>query len=368
MTDAEARRYLLHATGLSAPVATPGALLEQLGCIQLDPIDRYGTSAELVAWARLPQPADLYGSLANRSFEHFAKERCILSPRFFPWYQGKAVQTPWWRHDERLGHLADTLLDEVRAEVAEKGPVRPDQLESRGTVEAMDWAGWKGTGKRTTLALETLWTQCRVVVAARDSHGRRLYDVPERALPAEAFARVTGDFGEEMVVERVRSAGLLCTAGGAHWSMLKDHRSDGTVERLEKQGRIRRVTLGRRSYLALLETAKSLPELPDQELRVLAPLDPLLWDRKLVEHLFGFDYVWEIYKPEAQRRWGYYVCPLLRGERLVGRIEARRAGKTLQLLGLWWEDRATAGDKAELEGCLERLARANGCTEVVRGP
>jgi uncharacterized protein len=72
----------------------------------------------------------------------------------------------------------------------------------------------------------------------------------------------------------------------------------------------------------------------------LAPLDPLVWDRQLLRPLFGFDYIWEVYVPQKKRRWGYYVLPLLYGDRMVGRIEPRfdRAADTLRILGLWWED------------------------------
>jgi uncharacterized protein YcaQ len=72
----------------------------------------------------------------------------------------------------------------------------------------------------------------------------------------------------------------------------------------------------------------------------LAPLDPLMWDRKLLQQLYGFDYIWEVYVPAAKRRWGYYVLPILFGDRLVGRIEPRldRKTGTLEVLGLWFED------------------------------
>ena len=72
----------------------------------------------------------------------------------------------------------------------------------------------------------------------------------------------------------------------------------------------------------------------------LAPLDPLIWDRKgLLRGLFAFDYLWEVYVPEAKRRWGYYVLPILFGDRFVGRIEPRldRKAKTLNVLGIWFE-------------------------------
>ena len=72
----------------------------------------------------------------------------------------------------------------------------------------------------------------------------------------------------------------------------------------------------------------------------LAPLDPLAWDRDLLRSLFDFDYVWEVYVPSSKRRWGYYVLPLLFGDRIVGRIEPRidRAGHSVRIRGLWWED------------------------------
>ena len=77
----------------------------------------------------------------------------------------------------------------------------------------------------------------------------------------------------------------------------------------------------------------------DPGVAFLAPLDPFCWDRDLMRRLFDFDYVWEVYVPAVKRRWGYYVLPILYGDRLVGRIEPRierRAG-TLRIAGLWWE-------------------------------
>jgi uncharacterized protein YcaQ len=72
----------------------------------------------------------------------------------------------------------------------------------------------------------------------------------------------------------------------------------------------------------------------------LAPLDPFVWDRDLLRSLFDFDYVWEVYVPARKRRWGYYVLPVLYGDRLVGRVEPRieRSSGALRVLGLWWED------------------------------
>ena len=91
----------------------------------------------------------------------------------------------------------------------------------------------------------------------------------------------------------------------------------------------------------------------------LAPLDPLCWDRDLLRRLFGFDYVWEVYVPEPKRRWGYYVLPVLFGDRLVGRIEPRldRATRTLRILGLWWEDGVSPRRESGLVDALREALR-----------
>ena len=82
------------------------------------------------------------------------------------------------------------------------------------------------------------------------------------------------------------------------------------------------------------------PPEPPPSVAFLPPFDPLVWDRGLLGSLFEFEYVWELFLPPAKRRWGWYVLPMLFGDRLVGRIEPRidRAGGRVQVLGLWWED------------------------------
>jgi uncharacterized protein YcaQ len=89
---------------------------------------------------------------------------------------------------------------------------------------------------------------------------------------------------------------------------------------------------------AVTETADGRP-LAEPEVTFLAPLDPFVWDRGLLRSLYDFDYTWEVYTPAAKRRFGYYVLPLLYGDRLVGRIEPRidRPAEVVRILGLWWE-------------------------------
>lgn len=366
-----ARRWLLRAAGLDRawPDGQPATVLAALGCIQLDPIDRVGPNAELVAFARLPglRRGELFPALAGRAFEHFAKERCLIHARFFPHYREQVVETGWWRRSERATRVDEGLLADVRAEIAERGPLPTDGLTDRGRTEPLDWSGWKSTSSRAAMAASVLWLRCDLVVAARDARGRHLYDLPERALGPVATAAPDGPFAERMVVERVRSAGLLARAGGPTWSMLAAQRTDGTVDRLLDAGALVEVRVAGQSrpYLALPEIRSFAADPVRVDPVVLGPLDPLLWDRALVQAAFGFDYTWEVYKPAAKRTWGYYVCPVLRDDGLVGRVEARRVGERLVLEGDWAEPGGGL-DPSGLDRALSRLAAQNRCVGWAR--
>lgn len=358
MSPEEVRARLLNATGFGRAFSDCRELLDTLGVIQLDPLDRVGTNADLVAFARLPHArlGDVYKQTANYAFEHFAKERCLLAPRFWPHYREAnraRVETGWWRTSERLQRVGIEVCDDVLAEVRERGPLTTRELSDRGKVEPMDWSGWKSTSSRSAMAAEELWSRCALVVSGRRGRAERIYDLPERALGSWATADAEGEFAHEMVIERVRSAGVLSRQAGAHWSVLAGCRTDGTVERLVAAGRLVEVRVGKRKYL--VEPGESKPA-PALEPVVIGPLDALIWDRELVREAFGFDYLWEVYKPAAKRQYGYYVCPILAGDRLVGRVEAVRMsgkdGPSLQVINTWGE----VPDSA-----IRRLAVQNGC-------
>lgn len=369
----EARRFLVGHTGLAAVTLPPGAegargLLRALRCIQLDPLDPLGTNADLVAMARVDGLArgDVYRHLLpGHAFEHFAKERCLLPAEAFGWYRTRATEAPWWRLGARQKRLPVSVVGAVKREIARRGALSAAELTDHGAVEPLDWGGWKGTSRATSMALEILWTRCEVVVAGRGPGGKR-YDLPERALGRHAATR-RGDFGRWALGERVEAAGLLARAGGPQWSMLSQVRTSELPDRMVAQRRLESVVVegSARPYLApagFLE--RPHPEV-DERLRILGPLDPLVWDRKLVQQVFGFEYIWEVYKPAHLRRWGWYVCPLLHRGRFVGRLEGRIKGTTLVIDRIWREAGADL-EPAALDAALERHAAACGATAVRR--
>ncbi len=372
----EAKTYLVSHLGLarfdrSSPVPAMRRLLEALRCIQLDPLEPLGKNAELVALSRLARAtsSDLMASVyPGHAFEHFAKERCLLPASAFPYYRDQAVETPWWRHSERMKKLGARLLEEVLDEVGARGPISAGELEQRGRVTPLDWSGWKGTSSATKLALEVLWTRCQVVVAGQ--RGRhKLFDVPARALPHVAELAPAEPFATWAVRERAAACGLLSRATGPWWSMLSEVRTSALPDELVHRGELEAVTIEglARPYLAPNGFLRQRRARVDQHMRILGPLDPLLWDRGLVRHVFGFDYVWEVYKPAHQRKFGWYVCPLLHQGELVGRLEGRREGGTLVVERLWRELHHHFDEDA-LDAALERHAAAIGCDHVKRAP
>jgi hypothetical protein len=377
LTLDEARAWLVSHLGLASPRFPPGAegtraLLLALRCIQLDPLDVIGTNADLVALARVEglSRGDVYRHLMpGHAFEHWAKERCILPAYAFPYYRERTRETPWWNLATRLERLPSNVVQAVMEEVAARGPISAAELTDHGAVKPLDWSGWKGTGKATSMALEVLWTRCQVVVCGRGPGGKR-YDVPERALPDTARAHLPSGpeaFDRWAVLERVEAAGLLSRASGPHWSVLSDVRTSELPDMLVREGLLEEVVLpgSSRRYLAPAGFRARPLTAPDERMRILGPLDPLLWDRGLVRLAFGFEYVWEVYKPASQRRWGWYVCPLLHRGQLVGRLEARVEEDVLRVDKLWRE-KGVKLDDAALDEALARHAKACGATRVRR--
>jgi uncharacterized protein YcaQ len=357
----DARRFLVGHLGVCRDRDDGGApgirgLLDELRCIQLDPLDRIGTNADLVALARVPEIGcgDVYSYLLpGHAFEHMAKERCLLPAAAFPQYRDRMVAGYRHRWDGILD-LSEALLGEVLAEIAERGPITPAELSDRGRLTPPKGAWLRDTIPANSIAVEKLWNRCQVVVCGRAGNGK-LYDVPERALPSVHDAVPTVGFDRWALLERVEAAGLMAMTAGPHWKVIEDARTSSLPQELVAEGSLELVTVEGSARRYLAPAGFMNREVPDDDgrMRILGPLDPLVWDRKLVQHVFDFDYVWEVYKPKAKRIWGYYVCPILHRGRLVGRFEGRRTDGRLEIERLWAEEGAEF-DEAAWRAALTR--------------
>jgi uncharacterized protein YcaQ len=256
--------------------------------------------------------------------------------------------------------VAEQVLERIRTE----GPLSSRDFE--GTAGATkDWFGLPENAVRSVLEA---YTVTGVIGLARRDGNTRYYDLLERLLPAELLAQEIPEHEKVLhkLLSRYRAHGLLGAGGGGgtfarianpdvRRALHEELVDSGALVGVEIEGmRGRRFVLA--EELALLE---ALPE-PEPSVAFIAPFDSLLWDTALLASLFGFDYVWEgFFKPE-KRRWGYYVLPILFGDRFVGRIEPRidRERARVEVLDVWWEDGFAPGRTAGFVDAMREALRA----------
>ena len=387
VSAAVARRFLVLRHLLAPPRALPPGeqsvlgVLERLGSLQFDPLQIAGRNHDLVLQARIAgyrrEMTDALLYERRLLFEAYNKGLSILPTVELPLYR-----LTWDR--ARAGHdggtfdahapLVEELLDRIRRD----GRLSSTDVEPRA---AIDWY-WRPTNQVRAI-LEALAEAGILGIARRDGN-RRIYDLAERLFPVDLLAerRTVREQARHRLLSRYRANGLLGTGGqselwigtgpAAHDPGRPGHPTrtelraelvaEGTLIPVAVEG-LRGPRLVVASDLPVLERAVAevaageSPGGAADAVSFLAPLDPFCWDRDLLRGLFGFDYVWEVYVPQAKRRWGYYVLPILFGDRLVGRIEPRfdRPARAVRVLGTWWEP---GFDPLEAEGFIPAFASA----------
>jgi uncharacterized protein YcaQ len=345
------RRHLLDPPRALAPeAASVLRVIDRLGLLQFDPLEVPGArNHDLVLHARIRDYRRgwaeqwLYGE-DRRLIEVYNKSLNILPIEELPHYA-----ITW---DHAAGYYNDRILTEQSA-VAEaivstierEGPLSTAAFKEHG--HAIDW-WWAPTPAARAVA-EALFVTGRLGIARREGN-RRYYDLIERLVPARLLRkRETPEQAQRhRLLSRYRAVGLLGLQANAEVTLNTGkaaERARWTAE-LVDEGQLLPVRvegLRQPRYLLaeerpILDAAREQSTAP-AAVTFMAPLDPLIWDRRLLRDLFEFDYIWEVYVPAARRRHGYYVLPLLYGDRLVGRIEPRlerRAGR-LHILGAWFE-------------------------------
>jgi uncharacterized protein len=388
---AVARRLLLGAQGLLDDPrrrATPEVLddlIYRMGFVQLDSINVVERAHHLILAARLQgyRPA-LLDRLLERDrqlFEHWTHDASAIPTLWYPFwklrferYRNKLGSNKWW--SERIGPHPERVIAHVRERLVAEGPLLARDFEHERPEGSGKWWGWKPQ----KAALEFLWWTGEVAVAGRVNF-HKVYDLAERVLPAGVLAAPRPapeehlDWACRTALERLGVATpeeiasfwkAIPLADARAWS----ERAAGGGEIVPVQAETVDGSRPRAAYAVPdWETrADALPPAPPR-IRLLAPFDPILRDRRRTLRLFDFDYRFEAFVPEARRRHGYYVLPILEGERLVGRLDPKvhRGEGLLEVRGLWWEPgvKETKGRRAALEAALDRLARQVGAERWV---
>jgi len=350
---AEAARRFFVARHFLAPARSleggPEAVLEvfdRFGSIQFDPVAVAGRNHDLVLHARVAgyEPAWCDALYARREiFEATNKALSFVPTTEFPWFRHEMGRKGPRFHRAALednAAVAERVLERIRAD----GPLSSLDFE-RETGPTKDWFGMPESAVRAVLEA---YTVTGVIGLARRDGKVRYYDLIERLLPAEVLAHEVPEREQvrHKLLSRYRAHGLLGPGGaGGTFARIADPPVRNELrEELVELGALVPVDVEgvRGGRLVLSEELPLLeaPPEPTPSVAFIAPFDSLLWDTVLLSSLFAFDYVWEGFFPAAKRRWGYYVLPIVFGDRFVGRIEPRidRDQARVEVLGAWWED------------------------------
>ncbi|MEW6180747.1 MAG: crosslink repair DNA glycosylase YcaQ family protein [Chloroflexota bacterium] len=387
----EARRFMLWQQFLLPVHSLEGkqgilAYFRRAGCVQFDPVSVVGWSPHLVLQARVrdyqPRWLDelLYGE--RRLWDGWDKVQSIYPVEDYPFFAMRREES---RRNHRLSH----------EQVLQFQPKVLDLIRRQGAVSSLDLQtgthieGWWGVPVRVEgAALENLYNMGEIGIHHRVG-SRRYFDLSERLLPAEIltakspFERLE-DYHDWHVLRRVGGMGLASPAAGEAWGGILGMKAGerlASLARLVERGDLMAVGIeqleGKTLFLRRQDwqawQQNRVEKTATDRVVFLPPLDNLLWQREVIRWLFDFDYIWELYKPPAVRRFGAYTLPVLFGERFVARCDAvlERRKKTLRIRGWWWEAGAEQDDvhlRAAVENGLAAFQTGLGAERVEISP
>jgi len=372
-----ARRFLVRRHLLEPPRTLPAEaesvlrVVERLGLLQFDPLEVPGArNHDLVLHARIDRYQRgwceqwLYGE-ERRLIEVYNKSLNMLPIEELPHY-ALAWDRAGAHYRERILKEESKVADAILAKIRADGPMSTAAF--RDHKHAVEW--WWAPTSAARAVMEALFVTGRLGIARRDGN-RRYYDLIERLVPATLLRhRETEEQAlRHRLLSRYRAVGLLAGQGPAdvvYSTGTAAQRARWTAELVDVGTLIPVGVEGMKRTRYLLADEEPLLEATANgaagkpAVTLMAPLDPLIWDRAMLRELFDFDYIWEVYVPAAKRKHGYYVLPILFGDRLVGRIEPRldRKKGQLAILGVWFEEDFSPMEEPHFIRALAEALRA----------
>ncbi len=372
------RHALIDAPQGAASGAALLDLIHRLGFVQVDSINTVARAHDLILFSRRRRYRQkdlkrLYET-DRALFEHWTHDAAVIPMAFYPWWHlrrsrdAELLRKRWkdWRRDG-----FEEQFDAVLARIAQEGPLCSADVgegEKRGSGGWWDWHPSK-------TALEYLWRSGQLCVAGREAF-RKQYDLAERIIDENLLAQQP-DEAESIdwcCREALKRLGFASHGEiAAFWAHISPAEAKTWCDAALERGEIIWVEVeGTDGNWRKVFAEPDLPDRPTPEpatcLRVLSPFDPALRDRKRAERLFGFDYRIEIFVPEPKRKYGYYVFPVMEGDRLVARVDMKafRDKDILHVRALWPEPgvRWSKGRAAAFEAEAQRLTRLAGVSDV----
>ncbi|MBO6901966.1 MAG: YcaQ family DNA glycosylase [Rhizobiaceae bacterium] len=384
ISNADARRLFISKQGLCRD---PGRMLGKdglaeaitsLGYVQVDSIQVVERAHHHILFSRSQTYRKRHlAALIEKDrvlFENWTHDASIIPTAFFPYWRHRFEQQKQRLRERWKAHFNneefDRDIDAVREYVALNGPAMARDFD--GDKPNTGWWDWHPA----KAALEYLWQTGELAITRREGF-QKVYDLAERVIPTEHWKRRVdrAEFVDWACRDALKRLGIASRGEiAAFWDLL----SPADVEEWIGANKnalipVKAETMagGRPApsfILAEHETVlDAIPE-PPGRVRILSPFDPLLRNRNRTERLFGFFYRIEIFVPEAKRRYGYYVFPVMRGDRIVGRIDmkANRDQDTLAVRAFWKEPgvRGSTALRNDIEAELERIRRFSGVSSV----
>ena len=393
VTKEQAKQFILSRQGLLGKHRFAGKdgayqYVRQAGCIQFDPVDVCGKNAELTLQSRVKgfRKQTLHDLLYKDRLlvDYSDKELSIWPSEDWPYFSGYRERS--MAHGKNFAGIPE-LEEEAIGYIRKHGPVSSDTLPIEGKIywhSSMHWSGhWHEDSQAARSVLEQLYTD-GVLLIHHKSGSRKFYDLADKYLSAELLhapnpCRDEAELLDWRIRRRIGAIGLLWNRRSDAWLGIgmDTQQREEAFARMEASGRITAVQAeGIRMLLYMLSEDIPLLQavLKDEidtkaRLEFLAPLDPMMWDRKLIEAVWDYQYSWEIYTPAEKRKYGYYVLPVLYGQDLAGRIEAAadRKNNRLVVKNIWYEPHVRLTKKLNhaLDEAVQRLARFNECDGVL---
>ena len=377
VTKQQARQFLLKKQILLTPRSLSGktaieTVFNSLRVVQYDPLNPCGRNPDLVLQARIKDyhPNDYHHWLYSekKGIDAYDKELCIIPIEDLEYTTHTNLRLSKDLNKKKFLKTYQLEISEILKQIAQNGPTSSSDIKIKKQVIS----GWGSTAQFGRIALELLWRLGQLVVVKREGM-KKYYDLPSNVHPTLQSPIPLSEIKKEHIIRRINSVGILPkTTTGGGWQGLGGGTAKLINELLESKEIIEvEIQDCKLKYLIQkmdLVSIKLSPIIIENKISFIAPLDNLIWDRSMIEDIFDFHYRWEVYTPLAKRKFGYYVLPILFGDKFIGRIEPVKKKDILEIRGIWKESKWDKVMENEFQKALTEFSQYLQTSNIVIHP